>query len=186
MSEVNPNLTAAAPEPFATPELFRDCLTLNELSDFIGAKLLEANYGHLNPDQRPATLGEIIHLSEDEEFYAECAYLNHWNSQLNHDPEEYGIDTAYCALSADGKTIDGVEIYIAYQDEHAVYFQYRLDPDHTDSYELQIIDTDDNIVYWREPGQDPHTEWAINCMADDPEYVNAAGVMAFTGDHTNI
>lgn len=48
-----------------------------------------------------------------------------------------------------------------------------------DNYGLVIQDQDDNILYWREAGQDPRTEWLINCLAGDLEDEN--GQFVFTG-----
>lgn len=188
MSEVKSSPDQAAPEPFATPELFREFFTLDKVVEIIGEAAYYDLFGQLEPAQRPQTLADIIHLDpSSEEFYAECAYLNHWAHQLDHDPNEEGIDNIDCHPFADDDTsTNGVEIIISCVPNLA-FFQYRIDPDHPDAgYELIIIDTYFNLIYQREPGQDPYTEWTINCMADDPEYVNADGEIAFTGDHTNI
>lgn len=48
------------------------------------------------------------------------------------------------------------------------------------NYGLVIANTDDSILYWREVGQDPHTEWLINCLAGDSE--NTEGNPVFTGE----
>lgn len=67
------------------------------------------------------------------------------------------------------------------------FFRYSVDPESSKAgYEVQFFDTDYNLIYHRLPDQNPLTEWELNIMSDDPEYVNADGVMAFTGDHTNI
>jgi len=48
------------------------------------------------------------------------------------------------------------------------------------NYGLIIANTDDSILYWREVGQDPHTEWLINCLAGDSENTEVNPV--FTGE----
>lgn len=188
MSEVKSSPDQATSEPFATPELFREFFTLDKVVEIIGEAAYYDLFGQLEPAQRPQTLADIIHLDpSSEEFYAECAYLNHWDAQLDHTPGKDDIDIEHYPISDAGvNTSNGVIIDISH-DAGLISFQYRIDPDHPDAgYELQIFDSDYNAVYWREPGQDPYTEWTINCMADDPEYINATGEIAFTGDHTNI
>ncbi len=188
MSEIKSHPEQTAPEPFATPELFREFFTLDSVIEIVGETAYYDLFGHLEPKQRPQTLANIIHLDpSSEQFYAECAYLNHWNAQLDHALDKDGVDIEYYPIEEeDAAGTNGVEIDISHGSD-LIAIQYCINPDLPDAgYQVQIIDPEGNIVYWREPGQNPHTEWAINCMADDPEYVNAAGELAFTGDHTNL
>lgn len=186
MPEVKFTPTPDIPEPFATPEFFRDCLTIDEIVELVGETAYYDFFGNLDPEQRPKYLADIIKLPDSEQFYAECVYLNHWGTQLDRTPHEDGIDLEYYCFCDDGRTVNGVEIDIDYKEDHLTFRYRRVDLDQPDSgYELQIIDND-NVVYRRQAGQDPLTEWDINCMADDPEYVDKEGIVAFTGNHTNI
>lgn len=48
------------------------------------------------------------------------------------------------------------------------------------NYGLVITDKDDNVLYWREVGQNPRTEWLINCLAEDLE--DTEGNFVFKGE----
>ena len=52
------------------------------------------------------------------------------------------------------------------------------------NYGLIILDRDENVLYWREAGQNPRTEWIINCLASDLEDGN--GNFIFDGDPVTI
>lgn len=52
------------------------------------------------------------------------------------------------------------------------------------NYGLIIQDHDDNVLYWREAGQNPRTEWLINCLAENMEDEN--GQFVFRGEPVAI
>lgn len=52
------------------------------------------------------------------------------------------------------------------------------------NYGLVITDKGDNVLYWREVGQSPRTEWLINCLAEDLK--DAEGDFVFKGEPTNF
>lgn len=52
------------------------------------------------------------------------------------------------------------------------------------NYGLVIQDHDNNVLYWREAGQNPRTEWLINCLAEDLE--DGDGNFVFTGEPVTI
>lgn len=173
-------------EPFATPEFFRNCLVTDKLSGLIGEEACYEMFGYLQPEDYPTTLADIIRLPESEQFYAECAYLNHWKNTLHDTPHIDHINLERYPFSDDGHVVNGVQIDISYNEQN-ISFRYSVDPESSKAgYEVQFFDTDYNLIYHRLPDQNPLTEWELNIMSDDPEYVNADGVMAFTGDHTNI
>lgn len=52
------------------------------------------------------------------------------------------------------------------------------------NYGLIIQDRDDSVLYWRERGQAPRTEWLINCLAETFEDEN--GEFVFVGEPVTI
>jgi len=52
------------------------------------------------------------------------------------------------------------------------------------NYGLIIQDSDENVLYWREVGQNPRTEWLINCLADDLK--DEQGKFVFPGEPVTI
>lgn len=76
--------------------------------------------------------------------------------------------------SVDGPT--GKTLYFHYFDGKGLY--------RGDNYGLIIQDCDNNVLYWREAGQKPRTEWVINCLAEDLEDGN--GNFVFTGEPVTI
>lgn len=68
----------------------------------------------------------------------------------------------------------------------SLYFYYfgGSGPYKGTNYGLIIQDRDDNVLYWREVGQNPRTEWLINCLANDMEDEDEHFV--FTGEPVTI
>lgn len=112
-------------------------------------------------------------------FTAEIAYLNYWNAEHHNAPYE-----ARVGLEPDRDFENGQVTMTFICDRHddiePISLVYAYDQE-TDDYSLMIID-DDNIVYQREAGQDPLTEWVINGMANDPLITDESGNPLFIGD----
>lgn len=126
----------------------------------------------------------------DEDFYVERWFLRH---HLEDDTVRCGsIKKGLGNISLTGRpctcqliivkcfrhgVIDPSHVYtFAYYNERGNHFG----PGHG----LLITDEDDNILYWREPGQDPRAEWQINDMAGDVTDENCH--LVFVGDPYNI
>lgn len=121
---------------------------------------------------------EPTHLDYVGSFVAEIAYLGYWNTEHYSTPSERGITLETDVNEEDSQIV--VTITCGHCDIEPISLVYVYDSE-SDDYSLMIIDSD-NIVYQREAGQDPLTEWVINEMANDPLITDEYGNPLFIGD----
>lgn len=134
--------------------------------------------------------GELLEqISED--FYVERHFLNHY---YDGDLSTIEIGTVKnTVLECNSKTEDTPHITIRVFDpcngDEATTLNFiypvttrLLAP--KEKHDLQIVDTDYNVLYWRDADHDPRTQWTINALADD--ITDEEGNFIFPGDHTNI
>lgn len=125
---------------------------------------------------------KTLGVDDTTEFLVETTYLDHWNQELDHRPELDGLSE----LSADVLSDGAIQITAEFTDDERVLFIMDPDPTRPGQYGLEII-RNNNLVYCRTSGQDPATEWQMNCMADDAEAAAAPdGTPLFKGDPLNI
>lgn len=128
-------------------------------------------------------------------------YLRHWLRELDEilapEPDEDAAEGS----SAEYEAEITLEAYEVPEEESGGFPQAVIEVSCPDDNPILLVYTDtsgqpghpaltiiysDMAVYLRNASQDPATEWEINIMAGDPEYVDANGRMVFSGDHTNI
>ena len=136
---------------------------------------------------RDCGVADIIHADESTKFLAEVAWLNHWNAQLNDEPNQEGLDDIAYTEEDNNLTVEFVYQAPGTPETTAkhVTITYTMSSNIPGAYALQILDGD-QLVYCRTAQQNEATEWDINAMADDPEVADEQGNMLFHGDHTNI
>ncbi len=121
-------------------------------------------------------VAEFLISNDPAQFIVEAAYLSYWNTEHYNTPNDgkikIGIDSGDEDMSAiititcnNSDDIEPISLIYTFCSE-------------VNDYSLQIIDGD-NVVYQREAGQDPLTEWIINCIANDPLITDEHGNLLF-------
>lgn len=134
--------------------------------------------------------GHFDNCSDEEEFFVERHFLDY---QLESDFAGAAISDRGIGNFNPGGTTYACATFTIYTYSHGTdspshrfvfsYFGGRggyLGLEHG----LAITDEEDNLLYWREPGEDEKTQWRINCMASD--LTDADGNFVFDGDPCNI
>lgn len=124
-------------------------------------------------------VAELLNLNDSGNFIAETTYLNFWNTEHCSAPNEEGISLEPDIEYENGQA--AITITCDHRDDiEPLQLIYTLYPQIND-YSLIITDGD-SVVYQREAGQDPLTEWIINGMANDPLITDESGNLLFIGD----
>lgn len=124
-------------------------------------------------------VADFLDLTDTSNFAVEIAYLSYWNTEHQGAPDIWGITVTTDFNKKDDQVI--VTITCDHDDSiEPLQFIYAPHPSIND-YSLMILECD-NIVYQREAGQDPLTEWVINGMANDPLVTDESGNPLFIGD----
>jgi len=103
----------------------------------------------------------FLHVDGSSEFLAECIFLNHWNQQLKHQPENNGVDDLEVWIKP-----NRLSVLFSYRDEEIVLL-YTPDDANPGKHALEISHNG-VTVYSRQANQNPATEWNINALADYP------------------
>lgn len=125
-----------------------------------------------------------LQVSKDEEFLAELAFLSYWDTEITSQTGLSGYSVTDVFDSTENN-LPSATIEISHDSGETVNLIYSIDPELPGKLGLIILRSD-VVVYARCPYQDPHTEWDINCMANDPEVTDEGGKMLFEGEPVNI
>lgn len=130
-------------------------------------------------------VSEILQVDANEEFRAECVFLNSWCESIGNEPEGEGLDEFSAAHDHNEKTdTDQVYVDIVYDSDH-ITMVYTIDRNHPHKYNYALeIYYNDNVMYERTADQEPTTEWNTNAMANDVQDEN--GNFYFVGEPINI